>query len=49
MSNQFKDPHNAHDSYQTDDFASLAHDFKVLQWREIQSELGESVTTTLGS
>ena len=42
-------PHDAHDADQAHYLPRLAHDFKVLQKREIQSVLGESVTTTLGS
>ena len=49
VAHQLEDPHDAHHTDQADDLPRLAHDFKVLQWREIQSELGESVTTTLGS
>ena len=42
-------PHDAHHADQAHYLPRLAHDFKVLQKSEIQSELGESVTTTLGS
>ena len=49
VAHQLEDPHDVHHTDQAHDLPRLAHDFKVLQWREIQSELGESVTTTLGS
>ena len=49
VAHQLEDPHDTHHTDQAHDLPRLAHDFKVLQWREIQSELGESVTTTLGS